>query len=120
MVEMTLEDLKRFVSDCCSAAVQDYVKGVDPERDKVKQSEAKRYLKSRGFMPVMLKRWTSIGLLHPQKTGETQNCATMYSLAELKQAISAMRLKAICNASDADYNAAALKGSAQNHTAATM
>lgn len=120
MVEMTLEDLKRFVSDCCSAAVQDYVRGVDPERDKVKQSEAKRYLKSRGFMPVMLKRWTSIGLLHPQKTGETQNCATLYSLAELKQAISAMRLKAICNASDADYNAAALKGSAQNHTAATM
>lgn len=92
-----MHDLLTLVSSAVSAGVQDYIRGTDPGRDRVKQSEAKRYLKSRGFQPVMLRKWTEAGWLHPVKNGEAQNSATIYSLAEVKKVISAVRLKIICN-----------------------
>lgn len=100
MINISLHDLLGLVSTAVAAGVQDYIKGIDPEQDRIKQTEARRYLKTRGFKPVMLRKWTDAGLLHPVKTGETQNCATIYSLAEIKKAISTVRLKAICNLND--------------------
>lgn len=92
-----MHDLLSLVSSAVSAGVQDYIRGINPDQDRVKQADARRYLKSRGIQPVMLRKWCDAGLLHPQKTGETQNCATIYSLAEIKKVISAIELKKICN-----------------------
>lgn len=100
MINISLHDLLGLLSTAVAAGVQDYIKGIDPEQDSVKQSEAKRYLKTRGYKPVMLQKWVDAGLLHPVKTGDTQNCATIYSLAEIKKAISTVKLKAICNLND--------------------
>nr|DAZ47639.1 MAG TPA: chaperone-modulator protein [Caudoviricetes sp.] len=97
MINVSLYDLLSLVSSAVSAGVQDYIKGTNPDQDRVKQADAKRFLKSRGFQPVMLRKWCDAGLLHPKKNGETQNCATIYSLAEIKKVISAIELKRICN-----------------------
>lgn len=45
----------------------------------------------------MLSKWTEAGLLHPVKSGETQNCALYFSLAEIKKAICIVKAKEICN-----------------------
>lgn len=92
-----MHDLLSLVSLAVSAGVQDYVKGVNPDQDRIKQADARRYLKSRGYQPVMLRKWREAGLLHPFKNGEAQNSATIYSLAEIKKVISAVELKRICN-----------------------
>lgn len=97
MINVSMHDLLSLVSLAVSAGVQDYIRGTNPDRDRVKQAEAMRYLKSRGYQPVMLRKWRDAGLLHPVKTGERQNCATIYSLAEIKKVISAVELKRICN-----------------------
>ena len=63
-----MHDLLSLVSSAVSAGVQDYIRGINPDQDRVKQADARRYLKSRGIQPVMLRKWCDAGLLHPTKT----------------------------------------------------
>lgn len=100
MINVSMHDLLSLVSSAVSAGVQDYIRGTNPDQDRVKQADAKRYLKSRGIQPVMLRKWCDADLLHPVKNGEAQNSATIYSLAEIKKVISAIKLKRICNNSN--------------------
>jgi hypothetical protein len=99
MININIQDLLNFISLAVSAGVQDYIRGTHPERDYIKQAEAKRYLKSRGYRPVMLRKWSDYGLLHPVKTGEARNSPTLYSLAEIKKVISTVALQRICHES---------------------
>lgn len=100
MIYVDIQDLMYLIESAVSAGVQDYVRGTNPGADRVKQSEAKRYLKSRGIQPVMLRKWKDLGLVHVVKTGPARNCATVYSLAEIKKVISTLRLKRMYNESD--------------------
>ena len=94
---MTLQELKAFTSQAVEAGVQAYIKHIEPERDRIKQAEAKRYIAKLGYQPVMLRKWTEAKLLTKQKSGTQQSATAWYSLAEIKGLLSTLRLKEICN-----------------------
>lgn len=102
-MNIELKDLLKFVSTAVDAGVQSYVRSCEPAADYIKQGEAKRYIQKLGFKPVMLQRWVDGGLLTPVKTGDAQNSARIYSLAEIKSLISSIRLKDCTNKSEHDY-----------------
>lgn len=87
----------QFVSTAVDAGVQAYIKSVEPSQDRIKQADAKRYIAKLGFQPVMLSKWADAHLLTPVKVGEAQNSAVWYSLAEIKNVITSIQLKKICN-----------------------
>ena len=101
MIYVNIHDLMYLIEQAVSAGVQDYIKGTRPGEDRVKQAEARRYLKSRGIQPVMLRKWSDAGLLHPVKTGCAQNSPTVYSLAEIKAVICTTELYRIYTAQPA-------------------
>ena len=97
MIEITLQDLQRFVSQAVDAGIQSYERTRDPKSDRIKQSDAKRYLSRCGIQPAMLKKWSEVHLITPVKSGDSQNAAVWYSLADIKRAVCTLRLKDICN-----------------------
>lgn len=96
-MNVSLENLLKFVTQAVDAGVQSYIKSTEPSQDRIKQSDAKRYIAKRGFQPVMLSKWVDARLLTPVKFGESQNSAVWYSLAEIKNVITSIQLKKICN-----------------------
>ena len=96
-MNISLQDLMQFVSKAVDAGVQAYIKSVEPSQDRIKQADAKRYIAKLGFQPVMLSKWADAHLLTPVKVGEAQNSAVWYSLAEIKNVITSIQLKKICN-----------------------
>lgn len=94
-MNIALEDLHEFVSFAVDAGIQGYLKRTEPATDRIKQSDAKRYLARCGFQPAMLHKWVSAKLLSPEKVGEKQNSAVWYSLADIKKVICAIKLKQI-------------------------
>lgn len=94
---MSLQELHHFIVSAVDAGVQCYRREIEPESDRIKQSDAKRYLRKIGIQPVMLQKWVNARLLTPVKTGEAQNSAVWYSLAEIKSVVSSIELKKICN-----------------------
>ena len=98
-MNIPLESLHAFVKLAVDAGVQEYIRNVEPEGDRIKQADAKRYIARMGFRPAMLKKWEDASLLTPVKTGARQNAAVWYSLAEIKKVICAARLKVLDNGS---------------------
>ncbi|MCM1079576.1 MAG: hypothetical protein NC344_07755 [Bacteroidales bacterium] len=96
-MNITLDNLLRFVTQAVDAGVQQYIKSTEPAQDKIKQADAKRYIAKLGYQPSMLNKWVDANLLTPVKTGEAQNSAVWYSLADIKNVISTLKLKTICN-----------------------
>ena len=102
-MDIELKDLLSLVSDAVDAGVQKYVRSCDPGADYIKQGEAKRYLQKLGFKAAILQRWVDGGLLTPVKTGDAQNASVLYSLADIKELVSSIRLKGMTNKSKHDY-----------------
>lgn len=96
-MNIPLEDLHEFVRLAVDAGIQTYISHTEPTADRIKQSDAKRYISRQGFQPVMLKKWVQARLITPVKLGEAQNSAVWYSLADIKKVISSLELKRICN-----------------------
>ena len=96
-MNIEMKDLLAFVTLAVDAGVQSYMRSVEPAQDRIKQSEAKRYVSRLGFQPVMLRKWTDAHLLTPIKAGDSQNASVFYSLAEIKKLISSLELKNITN-----------------------
>lgn len=96
MIEVSLKDLQRLMTAVVDAGVSAYRKSQENQSDIVKRAEAMRYLEMRGYKPVMIRKWTDAGLLHPQKDGD-KNCAVKYSLTEIKSLLASIELKRICN-----------------------
>lgn len=96
-MEILLQQLLDWTQKAVEAGVQEYIRHTEPTSDRIKQAEAKRYIARMGFKPVMLEKWVRAGLLHKVKTGDTQNSAAWYSLAEIKNLVSTIELKKICN-----------------------
>ena len=99
-MEISLDQLLQFTTMAVNAGVQAYIRQTDPETDRIKQSEARRYISKMGFRPSMLRKWVDVVLLKVVKTSEQQNAAVWYSLAEIKNLISSIRLKEMCNNQD--------------------
>jgi hypothetical protein len=90
-MEISLTELSNIIASSVDVGVQSYIRTNDPDRDRIKQSEAKRYLARLGFQPVMLKKWVDDSLLTPIKVGDAQNSAVWYSLAEIKKLVFSIR-----------------------------
>lgn len=90
-MEISLTELSNIIASSVDVGVQSYIRTNDPDRDRIKQSEAKRYLARLGFQPVMLKKWVDESLLTPIKVGDSQNSAVWYSLAEIKKLVFSIR-----------------------------
>ncbi len=102
-MQIELRDLLALLTDAVDAGVQKYVQSIDPHADMIKQAEAKRYITRLGYKSVMLQKWTDSHLLTPIKTGDAQNAAVWYSLAEIKSVISSLRLKGMTSKAAHDY-----------------
>ena len=77
--------------------IQGYIKSMEPRKDRIKQSDAKRFLEQQGYQTTVLKKLVEAGMVTPIKHGSARNSAVWYSLAELKKAVCAVRLKRINN-----------------------
>ncbi len=103
-MNIEMKDLLSFVSLAVDAGVQRYMKSVEPSQDRIKQSEAKRFVAKLGYQPVMIRKWSDAHLLTPIKTGDRQNSSVFYSLSEIKALISSLKLKDITNNVEHDKN----------------
>lgn len=99
-MEISLRDLLDFTSTAVEAGVQAYIRHTEPKQDRIKQSEAKRYIAKLGYQPVMIQKWVQAGLLTREKSSEKQSASAWYSLAEIKKLISTLKLKELCNDQD--------------------
>ena len=86
-MEITLNQLRNIISASADIGVQRYIKTRDPEDDRIKQEDAKRYLERMGYQPIMLKKWRKDNLLVPVKIGDARNSAVWYSLTDIKELI---------------------------------
>lgn len=86
-MRISLNELRNIISTSADLGVQRYLRTLDPENDRIKQEEAKRYLEKMGYQPIMLKKWRKDNLLVPVKMGDSRNSAVWYSLTEIKELI---------------------------------
>ena len=86
-MRISLNELRNIISTSADLGVQRYLRTLDPEKDRIKQEEAKRYLEKMGYQPIMLKKWRKDNLLVPVKMGDSRNSAVWYSLTEIKELI---------------------------------
>lgn len=96
-MEIKLSDLLAYTTKAVEAGVQTYIKHIEPSADRIKQADAKRYITRMGYKPVMLQKWVDAGLLKRVKSSTKQNAAAWYSLADIKNLISSIELKEMCN-----------------------
>ena len=90
---MDVQIMMRIMTDVADAAVQTYMKSIEPNSDRIKQTEAKEYLCRRGYKPGDLKKWVQAKMLHPVKLSHARNAAVGYSLSEIKCLIAAYSAK---------------------------
>ena len=96
-MNITLDDMLRFVELAVDAGVQRYRRSIEPEDDRVNQAYAKKYIARLGYRPVMLRRWVDNRLLTPVKVGDKQNSPVYYSMADIKTLLTTLKLKELTN-----------------------
>lgn len=96
-MNITLQDFQRLATIVVDAGIQGYLRDREPQTDRIKQSDAKRYLMKKGLKATALKQWVEAGLLTPIKRGDARNAAVWYSLTEIKETLLAVELKKINN-----------------------
>lgn len=85
-VRLEREAFDRIIQQAMYLGQVQYMTMIEPETDKMKQREAKRYLKRRGLDPKVLDEWTDLKLVHRRKEGEG-NSPVWYSLKEIQRQI---------------------------------
>lgn len=90
VLTISIHDLEEMLTRVSVNAIARYESIMSPKNDRIKQSEAKRYIVSRGFKPCELKKWVDEGLIHAEKPNESQNGAVWYSRAEIENAIASI------------------------------
>jgi hypothetical protein len=86
-VRMKRESFDRIIEQAMFLGQVQYMTMIEPARDRIKQGEARRYLKRRGLDPKVLDQWTDMRLVHRRKDGDSKNCAVYYSLREIQRQI---------------------------------
>ena len=92
-MNISLTDFQRLVTIAVDAGIQGYLKSRKPQTDRIKQSEAKRFLVEKGYQATALKRWVEAGLITPVKKGNARNAAVWYSFTEIKKTLLVVELK---------------------------
>jgi len=85
-VTMEREALDRIVQQAMFLGQVQYMTMIEPETDKMKQREARRYLIRRGYDQKVLDEWVNAGLVNRRKDGEG-NAPVYYSLKEIQRQI---------------------------------
>lgn len=96
-MRMSLEELMHYTTLAIDAGVQSYMRGQEPTTDRIKLSDAKRYIRRMGKPVSLLDAWERNGLIRSEKTGEAKNAAVWYSLTDIKTLLASTELKTICN-----------------------
>lgn len=99
-MEIKMTDLLEWTSQAIDVGMQMHVKSYAPDDDKIKTSEAERYLRRLGFQTVILQKWVDAGLLTGHKNGKSPNSPVWFSFADLKKIALTARLKDMCNNQD--------------------
>ena len=94
-MRISLNELRNIISTSADLGVQRYIKTMEPENDRIKQEEAKRYLEKMGCQPIMLKKWRQDNLITPVKLGDSRNSAVWYSLTDIKELIFSLQTYAL-------------------------
>lgn len=92
-MNISLEQLMSYTTQAVEAGIHGYIQNLNPRKDKIKQSDAKRLLESKGISQTKLKEWVDLQLLNPQKTSSSRNAAVWYSIAEIEKVICSVQLK---------------------------
>ena len=85
-VRLEREALDRIVQQAMFLGQVQYMTMIEPESDKMKQREARRYLVRRGYDPKVLDEWVQARLISRRKDG-TGNTPVYYSLKEIQRQI---------------------------------
>ena len=83
---MEREALDRIVQQAMFLGQVQYMTMIEPDSDRIKQREAKRYLARRGLDPKVLDEWVKRKFINRRKDGEG-NTSVYYSLKEIQQQI---------------------------------
>ena len=83
---MEREALDRIVQQAMFLGQVQYMTMIEPQSDRMKQREAKRYLERRGYDPKVLDEWVKARLISRRKDGDG-NTPVYYSLKEIQRQI---------------------------------
>lgn len=75
---MDLYEIKNMIMQMSELGAANYAKRVTPAKDAISQREAYR-----SFGEARVKRWVSMHLVNPIRSGNTARSKVIYSLAEL-------------------------------------
>lgn len=87
MIAIKRDALLQIVQQAMFLGQIQYMTMIKPERDRIKQREAQRYLENLGYSPKLLDDWRNMGLIHRRKDGG-KNSPVYYSLKEIQKQIS--------------------------------
>jgi len=90
---MNIQQLNKIVAHAVDIGMHLHQRLIEPDSDRITQSEAKRYIKRLGYQPVMINKWAKAGLLNGHKTSNQQSAIVYYSLTELKTLLTTLQLK---------------------------
>ena len=96
-MNVTLDQIYNHSMMYAEAVLQSYFRSIEPDSDYINQSEAKTYLRRKGFEVSALKKWTDAGLITAVKRGNNRTSRVFYSFAKLKHLLASLQLKEMCN-----------------------
>ena len=92
MIQMELYELKNICMQMSELGAANYAKRVTPAKDAISQREAYK-----SFGEARVKRWVSINLVNPVRSGSYTRSKIIYSLAELLAIEASEKLNGIIN-----------------------
>ena len=84
---MNIHDMEELMTRVSVASVARYERTRDPLDDRMKRSEAKKYVSRRGFKTSVLDEWERRGFLHTERRSDKANGAIWYSKADIERVI---------------------------------
>jgi antirestriction protein ArdC len=94
---MNIEELDAVVRNSITMGMLQYKALHEPDSDRIKLSEAKRYVKALGYPATFVLECERKGVLHRHKSGKTRNCAVWYSKRELQKCVVESKILGLIN-----------------------
>lgn len=95
MITLSLFQLEDIISRSVDCGIQQYIKSLDPLKDRLTRAEARKYVARLGHSAAQMKNWEAQGLLRGVKSGASKNSPVYYSAAEIKKIVLTTQIKKI-------------------------
>jgi len=92
MIQLELYELKNICMQMSELGAANYAKRVTPGKDAISQREAYR-----SFGEARVKRWVSVNLVNPVRSGSHTKSKVIYSIAELLAVETSEKINGIIN-----------------------